>query len=238
MSSKDNDLKYIADSLQVEISDFDLLRQALTHRSFTQDEDSTYSNERLEFLGDSVLGIVISQYLYTKYPRKTEGELAKIKAVAVSEPVLAEAAVCVGLPDMVLMSAGEESSGGRARSSILADAFEAIIAVVYIDCGLEVAREFILRCLQDSLAEIEQKDFVRDFKTVLQEKTQAVCKKVPEYRIVSETGADHDKTFTVNVHLNGSMLGSGQGKSKKQAEQMAAQNALARENLEELCRLE
>lgn len=219
-------LNQITRRLQVDIKDLALLQQALTHRSFLGESAEAASNERLEFLGDSVLGIVVAEYLYCRFSDRSEGDLAKAKAVAVSEPVLGEAAKNLGMQEMILMSAGEEASGGRKRLSILSDAFEALIAVIYLDCGLEAARQFILRALESILQDIERKEHIRDYKTLLQEHTQGIYKKAPLYNVTHESGADHDKTFTVEAMLDEILLGSGQGKSKKQAEQAAALNAL------------
>lgn len=216
----------IARKLQVDITDYALLRQALTHRSYLGESAEAMSNERLEFLGDSVLGIVVAEYLYTQFSDRSEGDLAKAKAVAVSEPVLAESAKNLGLQEMVLMSSGEEASGGRRRLSILADAFEALVAVIYLDCGLQAARQFILRALESILQDIERKEHIRDYKTLLQEHTQGIYKKAPAYIVIEERGADHDKTFTIEARLDEALLGSGEGKSKKQAEQAAALQAL------------
>ncbi|MEN6357722.1 MAG: ribonuclease III [Armatimonadota bacterium] len=221
-------LQQIVQKLQLEIKDFTLLRQSLTHRSYLGESAEATSNERLEFLGDSVLGVVIAEYLYTHFPERNEGELAKAKAVAVSEPVLAESAKSLGLQNMIMMSSGEEASGGRKRLSIMADAFEALVAVIYLDLGLEAARQFILRALDSILKDVEHRQHIRDYKTLLQEYTQGIYKKAPLYVVVNEKGADHDKTFTVEVHLDKKRLGSGTGKSKKQAEQAAALQALDR----------
>ena len=226
MTLDQKSLQQIARKLQVDIHDFALLQQALTHRSFLGESAEAQSNERLEFLGDSVLGIVVAEYLFIQFPDRPEGDLAKAKAVAVSEPVLAESAKALGMQDMVLMSSGEEASGGRRRLSIMADAFEALIAVIYLDSGLEAARQFILRALESILQDIERKEHIRDYKTLLQEHTQGIHKKAPAYIVVDELGADHDKTFTVEAKLDDHLLGRGIGKSKKQAEQAAALQAL------------
>ncbi len=212
--------------LHVDIKDLNLLEQALTHRSYLGEASHTTSNERLEFLGDAVLGLIMCEHLYTIYSDRAEGELAKAKAVAVSEPILAESARQLGLHDMVLMSAGEEASGGRTRLSILADCFEAIVAVVYLDQGIEAARKFCLHALSSILDDIERQEHIRDYKSLLQELTQGKYKKAPSYVVVGEEGADHDKTFVVEARLYGNVLGSGSGKSKKQAEQAAAFEAL------------
>lgn len=227
-------LQKITRKLKIGVKDFDLLQHALTHKSYLGESSTALSNERLEFLGDSVLGIVVSEYLYSQFPDRAEGELAKAKAVAVSEPVLAESAKVLGLADMILMSTGEDVSGGRDRLSILADSFEALIAVVYLDCGLEAAREFILRALESILADIERQEHLRDYKTMLQEQTQGLCKKAPRYVVVDEQGADHDKTFTIEARLDDTVLGVGEGKSKKQAEQAAALQALEQIKQDEL----
>ncbi|MDO8588552.1 MAG: ribonuclease III [Armatimonadota bacterium] len=219
-------LKSVSRKLHIDIDDYEMLQQALTHRSCLGEAEGIMSNERLEFLGDAVLGLVVCEYLFTQYADRAEGELAKAKAVAVSEPILAEAAKALGLDQMVLMSSGEEMSGGRKRFSILSDAFEAIVAVIYLDAGLEAARQFVLRALESILQDIDRKEHIRDYKSLLQEMTQSTHKKAPRYIVISEQGADHDKTFTVEARLDGKLLGRGAGKSKKQAEQAAALEAL------------
>lgn len=216
----------IVRTLQIDVKDSALLQQALTHRSALGESEEALSNERLEFLGDSVLGLVVAEYLYARFPDRSEGELAKAKAVAVSEPILAESAKNLGLPDMILMSAGEETSGGRRRMSILSDGFEALVAVVYLDCGMDAARQFVLRALESILVDIERKEHIRDYKSLLQEHIQGLYKRAPRYIVVAEEGADHDKTFSVEVALEDIVMGRGEGKSKKQAEQAAALQAL------------
>ena len=231
-------LKAMSRKLHVDITDYELLQQSLTHRSCLGEIEGAISNERLEFLGDAVLGLVDCEYLYCQYSDRAEGELAKAKAVAVSEPILAEAAKALGLDEMLLMSVGEEQSGGRSRFSILSDAFEAIVAVVYLDSGLEAARQFVLRALESILVDIERKEHIRDYKSLLQEMTQSAHKKAPRYVVVGEEGADHDKTFFVEARLDGTLLGTGAGKSKKQAEQAAALEALQKTQLEKIVRQE
>lgn len=226
MSPDADTYRKITEKLGIGVTNFDLLQQALTHKSSLGESSEALSNERLEFLGDSVLGVVVSEHLFAKFPDRNEGELAKAKAVAVSEAVLAESANALGLADMVLMSSGEEISGGRERFSILADTFEAVVAVIYLDCGLDAARQFVIRALDSILGEIERQEHLRDYKTMLQEQTQGTCKKAPRYVVVDEQGADHDKTFTIEATLDGVVLGRGEGKSKKQAEQAAAYQAL------------
>jgi len=220
----------MARRLRIHIRDLPLLEQALTHRSYLGEAAEVRSNERLEFLGDAVLGLVVCEYLYMTYTDRPEGELAKAKAVAVSEPVLAQSAKQLGLDEMILMSAGEEASGGRQRMSILADAFEAVVAAVYLDSGLDAARQFCLRALASILDDIKRKEHIRDYKSLLQEMTQGLHKKAPRYVVIKEEGADHEKTFLVEARLDGDVLGRGSGRSKKQAEQAAALEAL------EICR--
>lgn len=203
-----------------------LLKQALTHKSYLGEVSNVTSNERMEFLGDSVLGLVVAEHLFARFQEKPEGELAKVKAVAVSEPILADASKRVGIPDALFLSAGEETSGGRNRPSILADAFEAVIAALYMKHGLDAAREFILESLGMILEDIETEEHNRNYKSVLQEISQSLYKKAPNYVVIDASGADHDKTFVIEAQLDGSSLGRGSGKSKKQAEQAAALQAL------------
>lgn len=226
MAFDKDEIDSIIQKLGVDITDHAQLECALTHKSYLGEASGAESNERLEFLGDSVIGLVVAEYLYTQFPDRPEGELSQAKAVAVSEPILAESAKSLGLAEMIRMSSGEEISGGRQRLSILADAFEAVVAVIYLNCGLEDARIFILRALESILIDIERKEHLRDYKTMLQEHTQGLVKKAPLYVVVDEKGADHDKTFTVEARLNGVVLGVGEGKSKKQAEQAAALQAI------------
>lgn len=216
----------LARKLKINKPDWELLKQALTHKSYLGEMGWLSSNERLEFLGDSVIGLIVAEYLYATFGDKPEGELAKAKAVVVSEPILAETAKKIGIPDALLLSTSEDSSGGRGRSSILADAFEAVVAALYLTHGLEAAREFVLKGLGPIIEDIESEEHHRNYKSLLQELTQSLYKQAPQYSVVDASGADHDKTFTVQVHLDGSLLGAGEGKSKKQAEQAAAFEAL------------
>ena len=221
-----SDFQKLARRLKIKKADQPLLRQALTHKSYLGETCGAECNERMEFLGDSVLGLVVAEHLYSRFADKPEGDLAKAKAVAVSEPILAVAARKIGLAPGLLLSMGEESSGGRDRPSILADAFEALIAAVYLIGGMEDARRLILRSLGPLLNDIEREEHHRNYKSLLQEISQSRYKKAPEYFVISSSGADHDKTFLVEARLSGEALGTGSGKSKKQAEQAAALNAL------------
>ena len=233
-----SDFAKLARKLKMKKADQPALQQALTHKSYLGEVSDLASNERLEFLGDSVLGLVVAEHLYARWTDKQEGALAKAKAVTVSEPILAEAAKKLGLSPALLLSSGEETSGGRDRSSILADSFEAVIAAVYLTGGLDAARRVVLKSLQPLLDDIEREEHHRNYKSILQEISQSRYKKAPRYVVVSESGADHDKTFIVEAQLDSIALGRGSGKSKKQAEQGAALEALqhpkcAREEAEE-----
>jgi ribonuclease-3 len=206
----------------------ELLRQAVIHKSAEQ-ELTLPANERLEFLGDAVLGLAVAGYLYRTYPGLPEGDLTKFKAVAVSETILAEVAQDLGLGRFLVLSKGEEQSGGRTRGSLLADALEAVFGAIYLDRGQITARRVILDLLREKLSAIERAEHELDYKTLLQEQVQEVHRTPPTYRVVDEQGPDHDRTFVAEVRVGGKVLGRGVGKSKKQAEQAAAREALGKE---------
>ncbi len=197
----------------------------MTHKSAEQ-ELGLLSNERLEFLGDSVLDLVLAEHLFKGHPDLAEGDLTKLKAVAVSEPVLAAIARELDLGRFLLLAKGEEQTGGRDRSSILADAMEAIFAAVYLDRGYRAARKLIAGLLGSRLEAIERREYEPDYKTLLQEKIQERHRSPPTYRVVAQSGPDHDRTFVAEARIGRRVLGSGSGKSKKQAEQAAARAAL------------
>ncbi|MBR5372904.1 MAG: ribonuclease III [Oscillospiraceae bacterium] len=201
-----------------------LLTEALCHSSYANEKRGTlHCNERLEFLGDSVLSIVVSNYLFrnTKLP---EGELTKIRASLVCERSLYEWAQRIGLGSFLLLGHGEEQSGGRERASILSDAFEAVIAAVFLDGGMDAVRPYILRFLPEQFD--RPSEAFHDYKTVLQEVIQQNPEEHVEYVLVSAEGPDHAKVFAVEVRLNSNVIGKGKGRSKKIAEQMAAKEAL------------
>lgn len=202
-----------------------LLRQALTHSSYAY-ENKHRNNERLEFLGDAVLGFVCSEHLFTQCPQKPEGDLTRMKAASVSEATLARAARDIGLGDFLFLGQGEASSGGADRDSILSDAMEALFAAVLLDGGLDNARQVILTVMGPYFRKATQGKLFSDYKTALQEELQKTPGVTIEYRIVHEEGPDHQKTFTARVLCDGKELGHGTGKSKKDAEQQAAKNAL------------
>ncbi|MDO5560099.1 MAG: ribonuclease III [Oscillospiraceae bacterium] len=203
-----------------------LLTEALSHSSYAnENKRNRKSNERLEFLGDSVLSIVVSQYLFEHFSHFPEGDLTKIRASLVCEKSLYVFAKQIDLGHYLLLGKGEENTGGRERTSILADAFEALIAAVYLDGGLEAAKNHILRFIPEDLDAQKHAAF-NDYKTILQEVIQQNPEEKVEYIIVDQSGPDHNKAFTVQVCLNSNVIGKGTGKSKKEAEQMAAREAL------------
>ena len=204
-----------------------LLETALTHTSYANEvyKDGLRSYERLEFLGDSILGFTTAEYLLRSFPEMHEGELTKLRADLVCELSLAESAKALGLGDALRLGRGEEAGGGRRRVSIIADVVEALIAAIYLDGGLEAAKRFIYRfVLTDAGAKIRLNT---DYKTMLQELVQQKKNQHLAYELISESGPDHDKEFSVRVLLNGSPVGVGTGSSKKRAEQAAARQAVA-----------
>jgi ribonuclease III len=208
--------------------DSTLLKLALTHRSYLHVTGQRDSNERLEFLGDSVLGLVTSEYLYRTHPTEHEGQLTKTKSLLVSKAILSRRALAMGLGRFVLMSHSEVESGGRQRLSILADAFESVVGAVYLDQGFEAARAFIERWLLRDTRSIVADKRHTNYKSHLQEYVQSTYRTHPVYRIRSEMGPDHSKQFMVEVIVGKRTLGDGKGRNKKEAEQAAARNALER----------
>ena len=212
-------------SIDYTFKDKRLLKCALTHTSFAN-ESKTPSNERLEFLGDSVLSFFVSDHIFKNYKDMPEGELTRLRSSLVCEAALCVFAREIGLGDNLLLGKGEEKSGGRNRDSILADAFEALLAAIFLDGGIENAKKFVYKFV---LRELENKDLnhsTKDYKTLLQEIIQRNPEEVISYILTGESGPDHDKTFEVEVHLNSNVIGKGSGKSKKAAEEAAAKQAL------------
>jgi ribonuclease III len=213
--------------LGVRFGDVSLLETALTHRSFAFENGLAVHNERLEFLGDAVLGIVVTDMAFREFPEMPEGELAKLRAAIVNMGALADVARDLGVGRFILLGKGEEMSGGRNKSSILADALEALLGAVYLDRGLDAARELIVRVFRPRMIAYVRGEGERDYKTILQELASSEMHALPDYRI-SERGPDHEKEFTATVHLSGQEWGSGTGRSKKEAEQQAAHEAYVR----------
>ncbi|SFP02451.1 ribonuclease-3 [Oscillibacter sp. PC13] len=205
-----------------------LLREALSHSSYANEHRAAHlnSNERLEFLGDSVLGFVTAEFLFRQHPDLPEGDLTRIRAALVCEQSLYEVARKLDLGRYLRLGRGEEAGGGRERTSILADATEAVFAAVYLDGGIDAATALIHRCLLDAEREEVVEERRRDYKTALQELIQRHADQVLTYQMIGEQGPDHDKTFVAEVQLNGSAVGTGSGHSKKEAEQAAAKAAL------------
>jgi ribonuclease-3 len=213
--------------LGVRFGDTSLRDTALTHRSFAFEEGLEVNNERLEFLGDAVLGLVVTDMAYREFPDMPEGELAKLRAAIVNMSALADVARDLDLGRHVLLGKGEEMSGGRDKSSILADALEAILGSVYLDLGASSARTLIERLFRPRMIAYVRGEGERDYKTILQELASADVGSLPEYRL-TERGPDHQKEFTAVVYLAGQAWGSGIGRSKKEAEQQAAHEAYRR----------
>lgn len=206
-----------------EFKDKSLLKRALTHSSYANEKGTGLDNERLEFLGDSVLGFITAEYLFDHYKDKAEGDLTKKRAYAVCEKTLFGYAEKIGLGDMILLGRGEERTGGRQRPSVVSDAFEAVIAAIYLDGGIENAKKFVLPFIEIAS---ETKPVFKDYKSTLQEVLQQNPTEKFEYIVVGESGPDHNKEFIVEVHLNSNVIGTGRGSSKKRAEQEAARSAL------------
>jgi ribonuclease-3 len=222
------ELHQLAMQFPIDFSNPGLLHQALIHTSYANENRHLHlsHNERLEFLGDAVLELAISDHLFHAYPDYPEGELTKLRAAIVCEATLAKHASRLNLGAYLLFGKGEEASGGRVRPSTLADAFEAVIGAIYLDAGMRTAAQFVLNQLDDELCSIRRGEYAKDYKTMLQELVQrnGDCKII--YEVLAESGPDHDKLFTIAVRINGVQQGMGTGKSKKEAEQAAAANAL------------
>lgn len=222
------EIKKIEQALGHSFTNPNLLQQALVHRSYVNENRgfTLGHNERLEFLGDAVLELVVTDELYERFPHKSEGELTAVRAALVNAKSLSESANDLGVDGFLLMSKGESKSAGRARSFILANALEAIIGALYKDQGYEAARAFIAKCLFHKIDSVVHHKLWIDSKSLFQEKSQEVHGITPEYRVLKETGPDHDKVFTVGVFVGDKLRGEGTGASKQDAEQEAARRAL------------
>lgn len=218
-------LSPLEERLGIQFADPALLQAAFTHRSYAFEHGIRRHNERLEFLGDAVLGLVVTDMIFSWYPELPEGEMAKLRASTVNMAVLADAARDLGIGQGLFLGRGEELSGGREKPSILADALEALLGAMYLDCGIEPVRRLVEGTLGAHIRDHVERGVVRDFKTSLQERAVRQRGTIPEYRI-SATGPDHAKRFKAQVLLAGELLGEGSGRSKKEAEQAAAKRAL------------
>jgi ribonuclease-3 len=223
-----NALKAFAKSLKIPMGDGKILNEALTHKSYTHERKmpAGHHNEKLEFLGDAVLGLVISQHVFETYPEVTEGGLSKVKSVVVSADLLGEKAKKINMGQYILLGKGEEKSGGRHRPALLADAIEAVIGAVYLVGGLDSVKKFVLTLLEDDVDKVFSGRIEKDFKTLLQEYYQKTHKLAPRYDIAREWGPDHNRSFEAACIVNGKTLATGVGKNKKEAEQIAAKEAV------------
>ncbi len=220
-------MKKLQENLKYIFKDISLLDNALTHSSYANEKRvKNGSNERLEFLGDAVLSVIVADFIYKNFPDRPEGELTKLRAALVCEKSLCSFAKQLELGEYLKLGRGEKINGGASRPSILADAFEAVLAAIYLDSGLQQAREHVMRFILPELASQDDEVF-KDYKTSLQEVIQRNPEERLSYVLIGESGPDHDKTFTVEVHLNSNVIGTGSGRSKKLAEQSAAHQALS-----------
>jgi ribonuclease-3 len=221
-------LENLEKALKITFKNKELLRTAFIHRSYLNEhpEEKSTSNERLEFLGDAVLGLVVSEYLYKKYPGHPEGDLTNFRSSLVNAKTLSQAAASLGLGEYLHLSKGEEATGGRNRQYILANTFEALIGAIFLDRGLLSAKRFVEKHLLLYLSEIIAKKLYKDFKSILQEKAQEELGVTPIYKVLAEKGPDHAKTFRIGVFIDKKRLAEGEGSSKQLAEQKAAELAL------------
>ena len=216
----------------IKFKDQALLKQAFTHRSFLNENKSVNleHNERLEFLGDAVLELIVTDYLFEKYPRKPEGDLTALRSALVNSVMLAQISSELNFNDHLLLSRGEAKDVGRARQYILANTFEAVVGAIYLDQGYDIAKSFIAKVLLPKTHEIEEKKLWIDAKSYFQEQAQERVGITPSYKTIREQGPDHDKEFTVGLYLGSTLVAEGSGKSKQEAEQDAARNGLDKKN--------
>ena len=221
------DLAVLQNTLGVSFKDPSLMEQALVHSSYiNENSDITTSNERLEFLGDAVLGLIIAQELYKSLPQSSEGEMTELRSSLVRGDALSRLAKAISLGDYLYLGKGEEASGGRRKPANLAGAMEAVIAAIFLDQGFNVTRDFILRLMAKELKKALSQGIAPDYKSQLQELIQARHQQTPTYQVIEAVGPDHDRRFTVEVRVGDTVLGSGSGKSKKSAEAESARSAL------------
>ncbi len=223
-------LEQIHKSINYIFSDENLLKEALTHPSLAFEKiDALPDNQRLEFLGDAVLQLVLTNDLFMRFPQFSEGLLTKLRSRLVSTKALEEYAIFINLGNHILLGKGEEKSGGRSRTGILADAFEALIGAIYLDSDFDTAKDFILFCCNDKMSRVVSDPIEKNPKGELQEILQSRSQEAPNYRVISQSGPDHDRLFTTEVFWKNLVLGEGSGKSKKEAESNAAISAIKNE---------
>lgn len=221
-------LKEFEEKINVNFKSIKSLENAFVHRSFINENGKSglEHNERLEFLGDAVLELSVTDFLFKKFKNKAEGELTAHRAALVNAVTLSEVAIDLGMNEYLFLSKGESKDTGRARQSILADAYEAVIGAIYLEHGYEEANKFIIKFLLSKTDEVVQRGLLKDAKSKVQEKSQEIYGLTPKYRVMKETGPDHDKKFIVAIYFGSELIGEGEGKSKQEAEQVAAQSAL------------
>jgi len=217
-----NDHLHLQERLGYRFEDEQLIIEALTHKSYKK----PYNNERLEFLGDAVLDLIVGEYLYKKFPTEDEGILSKIRASLVNESGFTKLATKIDLGEYILLSPAEENNDGRTKSSLLSNAFEAVIGAIYLEAGLKTCQQIIVTLLEETYPKIDLNTLSRDYKTALQELTQATHGVTPTYTLVGSKGPDHKKEFEIGIQLNEKSIASAWGKSKKEAQQKAAKIAL------------
>lgn len=222
------DFTLFEQAIEVVFNDKQLLTTAFTHRSFLNENPGTglEHNERLEFLGDAVLELIVTNYLYRKYPQEPEGRLTSYRAALVNAVIISEIATGLGMNDYLLLSKGEAKDNGKARQYILANTYEALLGAIYLDLGYDAGKVFVEKTLLPRVDEIVAKKLWRDPKSLVQEMAQEHVGMTPSYKVMSESGPDHDKYFTVGIYFGEELIANGKGKSKQEAEQNAAQEAL------------
>lgn len=227
-AARRRELRKLEGSLHVRFRRLRWLDQALSHSSFVNElpEQRRAHYEKLEFLGDAVLELVVSHELFDNYPRYYEGELTKLRAAVVSKPTLANVAKKIGIDPYIRLGKGEELGGGRKRNSLLADAMEAVIGAVYLDGGLKLAREFVTRHFREEIERLDHDQHKMDYKSILQEITQSRFQTLPKYTVLNESGPPHERTYEVQITIKDEPYGTGRGRNKKEAQQKAARDAL------------
>jgi len=230
-TERKNELAAFQKAAGFKFKNIGLLNLSFMHRSVSNETSDKTNNERLEFLGDSILGAVCATLLYQSFEDKNEGDLAKIKAVVVSEEILSQIALKLGIDKMLLLGKGEQMSGGRTKKAILADAMEAVIGALYIDSGYKVAFDFVSRCIKPEIYKSFGTDSYKDYKSIFQEFCQRQFRCYPEYILVKRTGPEHDRTFWMEVQIGDKVYGTGKGRNKKSAEQEAARIAYEQLNV-------
>jgi len=218
----------LQETLRVSFNDLSLLERAVVHSSYVNENPdfAPFSNERLEFLGDAILGFIVAEKLYQDFPDLAEGEMTKLRSILVRRDTLVRIARTIRLGDYLYLGKGEEASGGRQKSANLVGAFEAVIAAVFLDQGVTITRELVLKLLSEELQKVIRQGIEVDYKSQLQEIIQSRYQATPSYRLIEATGPDHDRRFAVEVTVGDTVLGRGEGKSKKMAETEAARSAL------------